>query len=166
MNFEISISIDPAVSDNRLEQYLAAINKLDGVRVHIDLFQPPLTPNCTAAQADWIIKNSTHPCDVHYCTRDIVQVDHGNVYVMGVEPGASGRPFLPDTYDRIRAARAEYPDSKIIVDGGINDKNIGQVRKAGVDCVAVGNWLYSIYKDKGARSLSQAVQGLLDIARR
>lgn len=70
----------------------------------------------------------------------------GEVLVMSVEPGFSGQKFMPAALEKA-AWLAEYRQQKsldftIVMDGGINAENIGQVRKAGVDGVAVAAGIF------------------------
>lgn len=63
------------------------------------------------------------------------------VLVMGVQPGWSGQEFLPVALRHIEAVRKHYPDANIVVDGGVNDANVGVIRTAGADEVVVGKSL-------------------------
>lgn len=44
------------------------------------------------------------------------------VLVMTVEIGPSGQPFLPETVEKIRSIRENFPDLPIAVDGGITEQ--------------------------------------------
>lgn len=51
---------------------------------------------------------------------------------MSVHPGYSGQHFLPETFERVRALRAQLPESMPIqVDGGVGPDNIRELRDAG-----------------------------------
>ncbi|MFA5945600.1 MAG: hypothetical protein WC802_01665 [Patescibacteria group bacterium] len=52
--------------------------------------------------------------------------------IMGVEPGASGQPFLGEVIlAKIMRARALFPNLSICVDGGVNTKSIQAIANAG-----------------------------------
>ena len=77
------------------------------------------------------------------------------VMVMGVNPGASGQTFIPQTLDRIKIlnnTRKKYNlKYKITVDGGINDENSQDCWKAGADFLVSGSFL------RGAPDLADAI---------
>jgi ribulose-phosphate 3-epimerase len=54
------------------------------------------------------------------------------IQCMGVEPGASGQALLPEIYGTIEAVRSQKLPLIIAADGGINQDNIQDLRKAGV----------------------------------
>ena len=64
--------------------------------------------------------------------------------VMGVNPGFSGQSFLPQTLDKVRAAREALdawgrPDVPVQVDGGVSLKNAGALVAAGADILVSGS---------------------------
>jgi len=68
------------------------------------------------------------------------------VLLMSYPAGVGGQPFDPKVLDKIKKldgirARDNTP-FKICVDGGITEKTIGKVRKAGVDEVAIGRRIF------------------------
>jgi ribulose-phosphate 3-epimerase len=65
---------------------------------------------------------------------------------MGVEPGFGGQKFNKDILPKIREAR-KLIDKKglgtlIEVDGGVNDKNAGELAAAGVDVFVAGSYIF------------------------
>ncbi len=63
--------------------------------------------------------------------------------VMGVHPGASGRPFGGEAIlAKIRQAKKRFPNLRIAVDGGITLANAPEIISAGADqlCVASALW--------------------------
>lgn len=60
------------------------------------------------------------------------------VQIMGIHPGASGRPFLGEPIlAKIRRASQLYPNLVISIDGGVGPSTLPQVRAAGASrCVA------------------------------
>ena len=68
------------------------------------------------------------------------------VLVMSVEPGFGGQSFIPSALDKISKLRKEIDDNNynclIEVDGGIN-KDTGELcKKAGVDVLVAGSYLF------------------------
>lgn len=63
------------------------------------------------------------------------------VLIMTVKPGFYGSPFLPETLDKIKKLRDIKPDLDIEVDGGITDKTIKLVDKAGANLFVSGSYI-------------------------
>jgi ribulose-phosphate 3-epimerase len=64
--------------------------------------------------------------------------------LMGVNPGFSGQSFLPEVYDKLRAARALLKESgaedvPVQVDGGVCPENAGALTEAGADILVSGS---------------------------
>jgi ribulose-phosphate 3-epimerase len=64
------------------------------------------------------------------------------VLVMGFYAGFSGRKLRPEIIDKIKMIRKEY-DSKIEIDGGVNQETARMFVDAGVDILVSGNFLFS-----------------------
>lgn len=65
------------------------------------------------------------------------------VLLMSVETGFSGQEFDSQALEKIKYLKElAQGETEIEVDGGINDKTIGQVFKAGADKVAVNSFLW------------------------
>jgi ribulose-phosphate 3-epimerase len=68
------------------------------------------------------------------------------VLLMSVNPGFGGQKFLPSVIQKaaeIGEMRAKYGSKALIeVDGGVNDKNIVELKNAGVDVVVAGNFVF------------------------
>ncbi len=64
------------------------------------------------------------------------------VLVMTIEMGDSGKPFLPETVEKIRQIREGYPDLPIEVDGGMNEATAKVVRDAGATRIAATNFFF------------------------
>ncbi len=82
------------------------------------------------------------------CIAEIVRyVDM--VLLMSVNPGFGGQKFIP-IYDKIRELRRlldeRNPKCLIEVDGGVNDKNVHELKEAGVDIVVAGSYVFG-HKD-------------------
>ncbi|MDD3491550.1 MAG: thiamine phosphate synthase [Candidatus Pacebacteria bacterium] len=67
------------------------------------------------------------------------------VTILGVSPGPSGQKFQWFVLDRIKKIKSKLPHIRCEIDGGINEENIREVKKSGVDFVAIGS---AIFKDK------------------
>jgi ribulose-phosphate 3-epimerase len=63
------------------------------------------------------------------------------VLIMTVNPGFYGSPFLPEMIDKIKELRRKCPNLDIEVDGGITDKTIGLVDKAGANLFVSGSYI-------------------------
>ena len=69
------------------------------------------------------------------------------VLIMSVHPGFGGQAFIPETMEKVRAARAIIDDSghqniRLEVDGGITPDNIAQVSAAGGDTFVMGSAIF------------------------
>ena len=67
--------------------------------------------------------------------------DIDQVLIMTVNPGFYGSTFLPDMLDKIRELRDMKSDLDIEVDGGITDKTIDLVDKAGANMFVSGSYI-------------------------
>ncbi len=68
------------------------------------------------------------------------------VLVMSVEPGFSGRAFLPSALEKIRWLKENYSrpyDGKIWVDGGVKKGIAGECVKAGADSLVVSSAIFN-----------------------
>ena len=76
------------------------------------------------------------------------------VLVMSVKPGKGGQKLLPETIEKCKNLseylRQNNIEVDIEIDGGVNNQNIKQIRKAGVDIAVVGSYLISKDDYKGA----------------
>ena len=80
------------------------------------------------------------------------------VLVMSVEPGKGGQAFIPSVLGKIKKLRKWIDKQKlnclIEVDGGINAETGAKCRKAGVDILVAGSYLY------GHDDIKERVQSL------
>ncbi|MBS3994076.1 MAG: ribulose-phosphate 3-epimerase [Bacteroidetes bacterium] len=69
------------------------------------------------------------------------------VLIMSVNPGFGGQSFIETTYTKITQLKKMISESNskalIEVDGGVFDKNINQLSRAGVDAFVAGNFVFS-----------------------
>jgi ribulose-phosphate 3-epimerase len=64
------------------------------------------------------------------------------VVVLGVTPGASGQKFKWFVLDRIQEFKTKYPKVLCEIDGGVNEENLEEVKKSGVDFVGIGSAIF------------------------
>ncbi|MHA1721210.1 MAG: ribulose-phosphate 3-epimerase [Promethearchaeota archaeon] len=70
------------------------------------------------------------------------------ILIMSVEPGWGGQKFMPKVLEKAKKLKAwREQNSKIFhyiieIDGGINNKNILDVKKSGVDVVVAGSYIF------------------------
>ena len=180
---EISISLDPSM-DKNLEAYLEEVNRMDGVSVHLDVMRKSMVGHdrCTMEQYRYVMEHSRHPVDVHIMAKETLPLsgkprcvcthieemlaanaDRSVIIVMSVKPGKSGQSFDPTAFERIKKVRKDYPNARIIVDGGINAENIAEVKAAGANTFVVGSFICSMPTQKDR---AQAAAELVDIVRK
>lgn len=80
------------------------------------------------------------------------------VLLMSVNPGFGGQKFIQSVIEKAKRLKTliekRNPNCLIEVDGGVNDKNIHELKTAGVDIVVAGSYVY------GAQDYSQAIKSL------
>jgi len=68
------------------------------------------------------------------------------VLIMGVNPGFGGQSFIPNTLDRIRTLCQWITErglsTLIQVDGGVNEKTIGEISLAGANVFVAGSAIF------------------------
>lgn len=72
------------------------------------------------------------------------------VLIMTVNPGFYGSPFLSETLEKISNLRKLKKNLNIEVDGGITDKTIGLVNKAGANMFVSGSYIVKSNNVKNA----------------
>ena len=80
--------------------------------------------------------------------------DLDQVLIMTVNPGFYGSPFLPEMLEKIRKLREMKNTLDIEVDGGITDKTIALVDKAGANMFVSGSYIVK------AENVSEAIGNL------
>jgi len=95
----------------------------------------------------------TAPSTIEYLLEDLDMV-----LLMSVNPGFGGQKFIPHVIERAKELKKliekRNPNCLIEVDGGVNDKNIQQLKDAGVDIVVAGSYVY------GASDYGVAIKSL------
>lgn len=86
--------------------------------------------------------------------------------IMTVEPGFGGQKLIPETLNKVRAAR-EYLDTNKLslflqVDGGIDETNIAQVASAGADTFVAGS---AIFKNPNRNEQIEILRTLAEAAK-
>jgi ribulose-phosphate 3-epimerase len=88
-----------------------------------------------------VLNPHTPPESVEYLLQDLDMV-----LLMSVNPGFGGQSFIESVIPkakRLSELRDRInPKCLIEVDGGVNDKNIQQLKDAGVDIVVAGNYVF------------------------
>lgn len=81
------------------------------------------------------------------------------ILVMGVNPGKSGQEFDESSIDKIKIIRKHYPKLNIAVDGGIDEKNVKRILKAGANVIDSASMLLN-YQDnsKGLKTLIKKIK--------
>ncbi len=68
------------------------------------------------------------------------------VLLMSVNPGFGGQKFIPNVLEKAKKLKEmierKNPNCLIEVDGGISDKNINELKQAGVDVVVAGSYVF------------------------
>jgi ribulose-phosphate 3-epimerase len=81
------------------------------------------------------------------------------VLLMSVNPGFGGQKFIPSVIERAMRLKElilqKNPECLIEVDGGVNDKNVKELKNAGVDVVVAGSYVY-----KHPKGIKEAISSL------
>ena len=79
--------------------------------------------------------------DIEYLLEDLDMV-----LLMSVNPGFGGQKFIPSVIEKATKLQAlikkRNPNCLIEVDGGVSDKNIKELKDAGVDVVVAGSFVF------------------------
>ena len=77
---------------------------------------------------------------------EFLLADIDMVLLMSVNPGFGGQKFIPTVIEKAQRLKGfieqRNPECLIEVDGGVNDDNIKELEKAGVDVVVAGSYVY------------------------
>lgn len=78
---------------------------------------------------------------------EFILEDVDMVLLMSVNPGFGGQKFIPSVVKKAKRLKAMIEtcdsDCLIEVDGGVNDKNIQELKDAGVDVVVAGSYVFN-----------------------
>lgn len=65
-----------------------------------------------------------------------------SILLLTVHPGFYGSKFIPEVLDKVMELRQNRPSIEVGADGGINESNIVQVARSGVDVLCVGSAIF------------------------
>ncbi len=88
-----------------------------------------------------VLNPHTSPQSVEFLLEDLDMV-----LLMSVNPGFGGQKFIPSVLEKARRLKdlieKRNPKCLIEVDGGVNDKNVHDLKAAGVDVVVAGSYIF------------------------
>lgn len=88
-----------------------------------------------------VLNPHTPPEAIEYLLEDLDMV-----LLMSVNPGFGGQKFISSVIEKSKKLKElinkKNPNCLIQVDGGVNDKNIHQLKDAGVDVVVAGSYVF------------------------
>ncbi len=100
-----------------------------------------------------VLNPHTPPQSIEYLLEDLDMV-----LLMSVNPGFGGQKFIPSVIQKAKELKKlinkHNPNCLIQIDGGVNDKNIQELKDAGVDVVVAGSYVY------GNEDYSKAIKSL------
>ncbi len=100
-----------------------------------------------------VLNPHSSPQAIEYLIEDLDMV-----LLMSVNPGFGGQKFITSVVKKAKELKElinkHNPNCLIQVDGGVNDKNIQELKDAGVDVVVAGSYVY------GASDYGQAIKSL------
>jgi ribulose-phosphate 3-epimerase len=100
-----------------------------------------------------VLNPHSRPEDIEYLLQDLDMV-----LLMSVNPGFGGQKFIPTVIEKAKKLKElinkRNPNCLIEVDGGVNDKNITELKDAGVDVVVAGSYVF------GKESYKDAIESL------
>ena len=100
-----------------------------------------------------VLNPHTNPSQIEYLLEDLDMV-----LLMSVNPGFGGQKFITSVVNKTKQLKElinkHNPNCLIQIDGGVNNKNIKQLKDAGVDIVVAGSYVY------GANNYAEAIKSL------
>ena len=100
-----------------------------------------------------VLNPHSTPESIEYLLEDLDMV-----LLMSVNPGFGGQKFIPSVVEKAKKLKElinkRNPKCLIEVDGGVNDKNIHELKDAGVDVVVAGSYVF------GNDDYSKAIKSL------
>ena len=83
------------------------------------------------------------------------------ILIMSVHPGFAGQKFIEKTFERVAEVRKKIESSgydiDIEVDGGVNQENVGLVKKKGANVLVAGSFALSPHENKDKMELALKV---------
>ena len=103
-------------------------------------------------KAGVVLNPNTNPVVLEYLLEDLDMV-----LLMSVNPGFGGQKFIPSVVKKTKQLKNMIerinPNCLIEVDGGVNDKNIKELKDAGVDIVVAGCYVFKNNYSEAIKSL-------------
>ena len=100
-----------------------------------------------------VLNPHSRPESIEYLLEDLDMV-----LLMSVNPGFGGQKFIPSVIEKVKHMKdlieKRNPKCLIEVDGGVNDKNVQDLKNAGVDVVVAGSYVFKHH------SISEAIESL------
>ena len=100
-----------------------------------------------------VLNPHTPPEAIEFILNDVDMV-----LLMSVNPGFGGQKFIPSVVKKAKRLKSMIKEQNanclIEVDGGVNDKNIQELKDAGVDVVVAGSYVFN------ADSYADAIESL------
>ncbi|WP_017942853.1 MULTISPECIES: ribulose-phosphate 3-epimerase [unclassified Thioalkalivibrio] len=88
------------------------------------------------------------------------------ILLMSVNPGFGGQKFIPNTLDKLRAARKMIDDSgrdiRLEIDGGVKADNIREIKAAGADTFVAGSAIFGAGSDADPNRYDSIIQQMRD----
>ena len=88
------------------------------------------------------------------------------ILLMSVNPGFGGQKFIPNTLDKLRAARKMIDDSgrdiRLEIDGGVKADNIREIKAAGADTFVAGSAIFGAGSDSDPNRYDSIIQQMRD----
>ncbi|HBH97170.1 MAG TPA: hypothetical protein DDX89_05190, partial [Candidatus Omnitrophica bacterium] len=123
------------------------VERQDYLYAHYESFRTPEDLRAFVGQVKsrgvqfGLVLNPGTPVSVFASVSDLVDRQFDRVVLMSVIPGASGRPFVPQTMDKLdqlsRALKARRLPAKIVLDGGLTPALVAQAHRQGASHMVV-----------------------------
>ncbi|WP_300367850.1 ribulose-phosphate 3-epimerase [Hydrogenimonas sp.] len=88
-----------------------------------------------------VLNPHSRPESIEYLLEDLDMV-----LLMSVNPGFGGQKFIPSVLEKAKRLKEliekRNPKCLIEVDGGVNDRNVHELKAAGVDVVVAGSYVF------------------------
>jgi ribulose-phosphate 3-epimerase len=99
-----------------------------------------------------VLNPSTPPESVEFLLDNLDMI-----LLMSVNPGFGGQRFIPSVIEKAKRLKdlllKKGSNALIEVDGGVNDKNVHELKNAGVDIVVAGSYVFGNDYKKAIRKL-------------
>ena len=107
-----------------------------------------------------LVFNPATPLDCLKHVMDKVDV----ILLMSVNPGFGGQSFIPETLNKLRAARKMIDESgfdiRLEIDGGVKVNNIREIAEAGADMFVAGSAIFGAVGENDANDYDTVVAAM------